>query len=80
MTVKTAAEAPKEQVNEPDGKKLKLCYKSFPVYDKLKLLLISGKSGTMFFKPAYSSKLQFTNDGSRGATLAMFPEASVVTK
>src|SRR6266852_5078448 len=38
--------------------------RSFPEYDRLKLLLQSGKSGTMFFSRAKVSGRQLTNDGS----------------
>src|SRR5882672_236304 len=38
--------------------------RSFPEYDRLKLLLQSGKSGTMFFRRAKVSGRQLTNDGS----------------
>src|SRR5437899_13027178 len=38
--------------------------RSFPEYDRLKLLLQSGKSGTMFFSRANVSGRQLTNDGS----------------
>src|SRR5579884_2513979 len=40
-------------------------YRSFPAYDRLKLLLINGKSGTIFPRTAHWIAGQFTNEGSR---------------
>src|SRR5262245_1366867 len=55
-----------------------LAYRSFPEYDRLKDLLQSGKSGTMFSSTAYSSAGQFRNEGSTGLTRAtdVSPSAS----
>jgi hypothetical protein len=55
-------------------------YKSFPEYDKLKLLLINGKSGTILSRLASPNTAQLINEGSRGTTLLTSPLASVVMK
>src|SRR3989344_9221744 len=55
-------------------------YKSFPEYDRLKLLFIKGKSGTILPGPAWPTAAQFKKDESRASTLFIFPSKSVATK
>src|SRR6266581_5298918 len=55
-------------------------YKSFPAYERLKLLLISGKSGMMFPKTANWMAGQFTNDGSRTLHRWIAPSCPAMTK
>src|SRR4030042_6788674 len=48
-------------------------YMSFPEYDKLRLLLMMGKSGTMLSRTAYSIASQLQNDGSRTLPRSTLP-------
>src|SRR6266508_2433992 len=54
--------------------------RSFPEYDRLKLLLQSGKSGTMFFSRAKVRGRQLTNEGSFTFTRSRRPPPSALTQ
>ena len=53
---------------------------SVPEYDKLKLLLQSGKSGTMFPWTAKGTAGQLQYDGERSFTLSGLPSLSAMTQ
>src|SRR5438093_5871827 len=55
-------------------------HRSFPEYDRLKLLLQRGKSGTMFFRSAKVRGRQLTKEGSFTFTRSRRPAPSDLTQ
>src|SRR5690348_1004153 len=55
-------------------------YRSFPAYERLKLLLMSGKSGTMFPTTAHWIAGQFMKEGSRTLQRWIRPFSPAMTK
>jgi hypothetical protein len=72
VTVEFERTARVEIALDPSGEpaEIAIFYRSLPEYERLKDLLQSGKSGTMFLSTAYSRAGQLRNDGSATFTRA----------